>query len=166
MAQQTIDIGAAPNDGTGDTLRAAGEKINENFTELYEIDDAGVFTPELLFGGANVGMTYASRSGRYRKFSSLGLVLVQVNLTLSARGSSTGNATIGGLPFAASVGPNNMGSIMCSGTVGIVVPQCAVGSGASTVALLDFEANSISLLTNGNFANASEIYLSVLYATT
>lgn len=35
MAQQTIDIGAAPNDGTGDTLRDAGDKINDNFTELY-----------------------------------------------------------------------------------------------------------------------------------
>ena len=35
MAQQTIDIGAAPNDGTGDTLRAAFAKTNDNFDELY-----------------------------------------------------------------------------------------------------------------------------------
>lgn len=35
MAQQTINIGAAPNDGTGDPLRTAGDKINDNFTELY-----------------------------------------------------------------------------------------------------------------------------------
>jgi len=35
MAQQTINIGAAPNDGTGDKLRIAGDKINDNFTELY-----------------------------------------------------------------------------------------------------------------------------------
>jgi len=35
MAQQLIGIGAAPNDGTGDDLRAAGDKINDNFTELY-----------------------------------------------------------------------------------------------------------------------------------
>jgi len=35
MAKQTINIGAAANDHTGDTLRTAGDKINDNFTELY-----------------------------------------------------------------------------------------------------------------------------------
>lgn len=35
MAQQLINIGTAANDGTGDSLRAAGGKINSNFTELY-----------------------------------------------------------------------------------------------------------------------------------
>lgn len=35
MAQQIIDLGAAPNDGNGDTLRDAGDKANDNFTELY-----------------------------------------------------------------------------------------------------------------------------------
>lgn len=36
MAQQTVGIGSAPNDGTGDDLRTAGGKINDNFTELYD----------------------------------------------------------------------------------------------------------------------------------
>lgn len=35
MAQQLIGLGATPNDGTGDTLRIAGGKINDNFDELY-----------------------------------------------------------------------------------------------------------------------------------
>lgn len=35
MAQQTIGLGSVANDGTGDTLRAGGTKINANFTELY-----------------------------------------------------------------------------------------------------------------------------------
>jgi hypothetical protein len=35
MAQQTINLGSVANDGTGDTLRAGGTKINANFTELY-----------------------------------------------------------------------------------------------------------------------------------
>ena len=48
MAQQTINIGTSPNDGTGDPLRNAFNKSNLNFTELY--------------GGAGVGddsVTYA-----------------------------------------------------------------------------------------------------------
>jgi hypothetical protein len=36
MAKQVINVGAAVNDGTGDTPRAGGQKINSNFTELYE----------------------------------------------------------------------------------------------------------------------------------
>ena len=35
MAQKVINIGAQANDGTGDTIRGSGIKINENFTELY-----------------------------------------------------------------------------------------------------------------------------------
>lgn len=35
MAQQTINLGASPNDGTGDDARVGGAKINENFAELY-----------------------------------------------------------------------------------------------------------------------------------
>lgn len=35
MAQQTINIGTVANDGTGDPLRTAFDKANDNFTELY-----------------------------------------------------------------------------------------------------------------------------------
>lgn len=35
MAKQHINIGSAPNDGSGDTLRDAMDKCNDNFTELY-----------------------------------------------------------------------------------------------------------------------------------
>ena len=35
MAQQSVGIGSSANDGTGDPLRTAFTKINENFTELY-----------------------------------------------------------------------------------------------------------------------------------
>src|SRR6185369_8140187 len=35
MTQQTINIGTAANDGTGDPLRDAFDKVNDNFTELY-----------------------------------------------------------------------------------------------------------------------------------
>lgn len=38
MAKQTINIGTGPNTKTGDPLRTAFTKINENFTELYTAD--------------------------------------------------------------------------------------------------------------------------------
>ena len=35
MARQNINVGTTPNDGTGDTLRDATIKTNDNFTEVY-----------------------------------------------------------------------------------------------------------------------------------
>jgi hypothetical protein len=35
MAQELINIGVTADDGTGDTIRGAGIKINNNFTEVY-----------------------------------------------------------------------------------------------------------------------------------
>lgn len=36
MARQIINIGTVANDGTGDTIRDGGDKINDNFIELYD----------------------------------------------------------------------------------------------------------------------------------
>ena len=35
MAKQTINIGSSANDGTGSTIRAGGDLINDNFNEIY-----------------------------------------------------------------------------------------------------------------------------------
>ena len=37
MALQTLGIGTTLNDGTGDTLRGGGSKINDNFSEIYTL---------------------------------------------------------------------------------------------------------------------------------
>lgn len=37
MARQNIGIGTVANDGTGDTLRDGGDKINDNFIDLYDV---------------------------------------------------------------------------------------------------------------------------------
>ena len=39
MARQNINIGSSANDGTGDPLRTAFDKINDNFVELYGTDN-------------------------------------------------------------------------------------------------------------------------------
>ena len=60
MAQQTINIGASPNDGTGTPLRTAFQSTNSNFTELYTALGGGVGLPgattQVIFndGGTNL----------------------------------------------------------------------------------------------------------------
>ena len=36
MSKSVINVGAFANDATGDSLRVAGQKINDNFTEIYD----------------------------------------------------------------------------------------------------------------------------------
>ena len=47
MAKQVINTGSSANDRSGDPLRTAFTKVNENFTELYNLVGSG--------GGASVG---------------------------------------------------------------------------------------------------------------
>ena len=37
MAYQSIGLGSSANDGTGDTLRVGGDKVNDNFVEIYTV---------------------------------------------------------------------------------------------------------------------------------
>ena len=44
MAQQLVNVGNTASDGTGDELRDAFTKINENFTEVYGTAQNGGLT--------------------------------------------------------------------------------------------------------------------------
>ena len=51
MAQQTLNIGSNANDGTGDTLRVAMDKVNDNFTEIYA---SPLFNDAILISGNEI----------------------------------------------------------------------------------------------------------------
>jgi hypothetical protein len=53
MPQQTINIGSVANDGTGDPLRTAFDKCNDNFNELYSAGPAGEDTITILVTDPN-----------------------------------------------------------------------------------------------------------------
>lgn len=57
MTQQLIGIGTVANDGTGDTWRDAMDKVNDNFTELFDIGtpDNQVIVNEIADFPAAVG---------------------------------------------------------------------------------------------------------------
>jgi hypothetical protein len=55
MARQNINIGSTANDGTGDPLRTAFDKINDNFIELYGTDgDSNTLAGNLDVNGHNI----------------------------------------------------------------------------------------------------------------
>ena len=48
MAKQTVGIGSAANDGTGDTLRDGADKINDNFNEIYNALGNGTTLTDII----------------------------------------------------------------------------------------------------------------------
>lgn len=66
MSKQIINIGTAANDKTGDPLRTAFNKVNQNFTEIYALlgvtsltELAQDYAAEMFTGGTHSGVTVA-----------------------------------------------------------------------------------------------------------
>lgn len=58
MAQELINIGVTADDGTGDTIRGAGIKINNNFTEVYGTPNFSL--SQLSFNGNVISATQSN----------------------------------------------------------------------------------------------------------
>ena len=92
MAKQTILTGTVANDNTGDTIKAALEKANDNFTELY--DDLPSNTDSLAQGTTN--LYNQSHTGEVTGSTALTIasnVVDNDNLAVELKGSTsvTGN---------------------------------------------------------------------------
>jgi len=70
MAKRIINIGTAPNDGTGDALRVALDKANMNFDELFEVVNEGGIQVAGTWDGPTIKLgthhLYVDSSGRLR----------------------------------------------------------------------------------------------------
>ena len=91
MARQGIGTGSAPNDGTGDTLRAGAAKANDNFSELYNyLGDGNNLTAVIGSGIATAGGTVGT-GATILDFRGSGISTVSVS-----SGIATINITGGG----------------------------------------------------------------------
>jgi hypothetical protein len=88
MAKQTIGIGSAANDGTGDPLRTAFSKVNDNFNEMYSSFD---MTGKLTVGNSTVNTTISNTSGIRTGNSSY---ITTVNSTSFQISNSSGIGTL------------------------------------------------------------------------
>ena len=59
MAKQDLNLGSTPNDGTGDPLRDAMDKVNDNFLEVYNA--LGGSTPTTIVTGGQLELTGANK---------------------------------------------------------------------------------------------------------
>ena len=92
MARQNINIGSSANDGTGDPLRTAFDKINDNFVELYGTDDdSKTLANNLDVNGHNIISTRSNEDIRILPAGTGGVIASAVRIagtTISSDDSS------------------------------------------------------------------------------
>lgn len=87
MAKQTINIGASANDGTGDPLRTAFDKVNDNFNELY----ARPFELVVAASDETTSLTTGTAKATFRMPDGVTLTAVRASLTTA---STSGVVTV------------------------------------------------------------------------
>ena len=166
-AYSTISVGnvTPSSSGAGITFPAtASASSDANTLDDYE---EGTWTPGFAFGGNAVGVTYtAGNSGIYTKIGRV--VTVIANVALTNKGSSTGNATITGLPFTAATGAEPNYSAVSFGNVSFLtfveVPVATVGGGETVIYLREItSAGGGTALTNADFDNQTQTRITVSY---
>lgn len=140
MAKQTINIGAAPNDGTGTPLRTSFDYTNQNFTELYTALGGGVGLPgattQVIFndGGTNLagdaGLTYNKTTD----------ALTVVGLVTAGSAAITGALTVDTTTLVVDATNNRVG-------IGTASPNntLQVGDGSADTRAFFFSNNDYSL---------------------
>tara|TARA_R110002126_G_scaffold79981_1_gene198407 strand:+ start:1073 stop:1681 length:609 start_codon:yes stop_codon:yes gene_type:complete len=162
----TADLPAGLDDVGGVARATSGLLFNADTAAANTLDDyeEGTFTPTMLFGGASVGVVYNQQLGFYTKVGDI--VHCTVRMVLTNKGSSTGNATIGGLPF---VNKNTSGNYptasMRLSSVSFADVPCAYMDINSTSLFLNETTNAgvASALTNANWQNGSNTMFSITY---
>jgi len=136
---------------------------NANTLDDYE---EGTWTPALKFDGASVDMTYIANTGMYTKIGNS--VVIMGTFLLSNKGTSSGDATITGLPFNCKAGAAAYStvSLRVANVTFADYPQGRVDVGFAIVTLEEVtNAGVKTTLDNTNFANNSYITFSVIYFT-
>jgi hypothetical protein len=157
----TIGVGGATAaaSGAGITFPATqSASSNANTLDDYE---QGTFTPVMAFGGASVALTYNGRDGYYTKIGNT--VMITGWIYVDSKGTSTGSATIDGLPFAAankrqSALITRMSDFTFSGQL-----TARLDSGTAIELLETTGAGVVSAITNADFNILSLFYFSATY---
>ena len=138
-----------------------GDTAAANALDDYE---EGEWTIGISFGGASVGVTTLYNTGTYTKIGRQ--VTVNGRLSLTSKGSSTGNAAITGLPFT-QINNESYRTTPCLRFANISFANAFQGLaalGTTTINLEEItEAGADGDLTNADFVNTSDIIISYTY---
>jgi hypothetical protein len=146
--------------GTGG-IQFNGDTATANALDDYE---EGTWTMGITFGGGSTGITYVNNTGTYTKIGRQ--VTVNGLIQLSNKGTDTGIAKITGLPFTV---PNNTANYSTATLWFFNIDfanqfQSVADINTTNISLFEStESGTITSLNDTDFANNSEIILSLTY---
>ena len=102
MAKQSLNIGTTANDNTGDTLRSGGDKINDNFNEIYAA----------LGNSTSLSISVANpATGQVLKYNGTSFVAANYNALTSAL-DVAGNNIVSSSNGNIGIVPNGTGDVL------------------------------------------------------
>ena len=142
MAKQVINIGTTANDGTGDPLRSAFDKVNDNFTELYTDDTGDV---DSIIAGTGIAVDAATGNVTVTNSAPDQTVALTGGTSITTSGTYPSFTITNDDPNA-----THTGDVTCSAALTIandIITHAKLGAeftttGAITTAL-DFGANQV-----------------------
>jgi len=126
--------------------------------------EEGTITPTITFGGGNTGLTYSYQVGRYTKIGDT--VHYTIHVTLTAKGSSTGELRIGGLPFSATSDSNVLYAapvFITGGSSSWNSPVSFVDSGATTIRIYNLVSGTQTISDDTYYTDSSNIIVTGHY---
>lgn len=157
----TVDSGSLDS-GLSDVSLSFLQSTNSSAPQYV-----GSFSPAITFGGANTGLTYTTRVGRYTKVANRCMFTVYV--LLSAKGSSTGSAKVTNLPFTSAniTGLNTHvpGSLDTVNTITTNGMTFFIPPNSSEITLSFMSAGARATVTDAHFNNTTEVMISGSYQT-
>lgn len=149
--------------GQNQTITIPDSKVNNAFFMVSQTAAGAVpiltaFTPSLQFGGASSAITYSTQEGYYTRSSNI--IQFAIHLVLSSKGSSTGGATIAGMPFAANVLVDVQNFVASYNGITFIV------GGAGLVASIAGNTSFLSLYQQVSVTGATQLDNTMFSATT
>lgn len=129
-------------------------------TSTLDWYEEGTFTPALAFGGGSTGITYSSRSGTFTRIGNV--VYFTFFIGLTAKGSSTGGATVGTLPYTSgssiAVAAINARNITISNSA-----VATIAAGATSVGFIDAIGGGVVSVDDTDFSDTTQITATGFY---
>ena len=158
MARINIDIGALGNPATGDTLRTAFTKINNNFAEVYSLvqdGSSGLIATDVTNGDLKL-QANGTGSIEIDNLSITGdtITTIATNGSVDLTGNGTGGVNIEALHFnGTSINSADSSRINLNESVTVDGDLVVTGSisGTFTVSSLDADSSTVSNLEVDNF---------------
>jgi hypothetical protein len=131
-------------------------------SQLLDWYEEGTWTPTLRFGGGD-NCTYSVRTGDYTRIGRQ--VTLTCTITLTARGGSTGVATVTGFPFTSKASVPTIAlwqgdSVTFTGSYPLIYQT----GNATECALFGADnAGTYTILLHGNFSNTSTLRFVLTY---